>query len=308
VRAPARLYNDLDVVLRVARDYLGESKAKMILDSPHEYGRIQRQLGELMPDFAAQVELYKEREPIFDAYGIETEIENALRKEVVLKSGGSIIVEQTEALTVIDVNTGRFVGRRNLEETILRANLDAVKEIVYQLRLRNIGGIIVVDFIDMGRASNREKVYRALLDALKTDKARTNVLKISELGLVQMTRKRTRESLGRMLTMPCFYCEGRAHLKKKQTLMNEMLRELQRRADDLPGMEITIHCHPDVARFIAEEHGKIVDELEKRYQKKVVLATNRGFHFEHFELHGKKEGGGGAAGGGGGGRGGRGGA
>ena len=168
--------------------------------------------------------MYEGSEPIFDHFSVEVDINRALGRKVWLKSGGYIIIDQAEALTAIDVNTGRYVGKRNLEDTILKTNLEAIKEIVYQLRLRNIGGIIIIDFIDMEREAHREKVYNDLEESLKADKAKTHVLKISELGLVEMTRKRIRESLGRTLCEPCFYCDGKGYLKSKTTICYEIYR------------------------------------------------------------------------------------
>ena len=181
-----------------------------------------------MPSLQNEVELYEGDEPIFDAYGIEMEIQRALSKKIWLKSGGYIVIESTEALTAIDVNTGRYVGKRNLEETILKTNLEAVKEIAYQLRLRNLGGIIIIDFIDMEKEANREKVWNALRDATYKDKSKSNILQMSDLGLIEMTRKRTKESIGQVLCEPCFYCDGEGHLKSKQTVCYEVLRDLER--------------------------------------------------------------------------------
>jgi ribonuclease G len=210
-----------------------------------------------------------------------------LQRKVWLKSGGYIVIDETEALTTIDVNTGRYVGRHNLEDTILRTNLEAVQEIVYQLRLRNIGGIIILDFIDMDREQNREKVSAALQEALKGDRAQTNVLKISELGLVQMTRKRVRESLARSLLEPCFYCEGRGRLKAKQTICYDILRQVVRDAPGLRVESLVVHAHPEVVGVLLDEERAALEAVEQISGKKINLQPVPEFHVEQFELVGR---------------------
>ncbi len=201
-----------------------------------------------------------------------------------LKSGGYIIIETTEALTAIDVNTGRYVGKRNLEETILKTNLEAVKEIACQLRLRNIGGIIVIDFIDMEKEANREKVFNALKEAVKKDKSKTNILRMSELGLIEMTRKRTKESIGRVLCEPCFYCEGEGHLKSTQTLCYEILRELQRDQRELFGRNVLILVHPQVAARLLDEERAALERLEEKLHACFQVQGERHFHLEQYEI------------------------
>jgi ribonuclease G len=230
------------------------------------------------------IELYDEEEPIFDHFGLEVEISRALGRKVWLKSGGYIIIEQTEALTAVDVNTGRFVGKHNLEDTILKTNLEAVKEIAYQLRLRNIGGIIIIDFIDMEKEVNREKIFNALEEALKSDKSKTNILKISELGLVEMTRKRVRESIGRMMCEPCTYCEGRGYIKSKITVCHEIFRELRREMLDIRGTKATVTVHPLVADLLYDEERRGLEELEKKFKKRITVRAKPGFHQEQFEI------------------------
>jgi len=195
------------------------------------------------------------------------------------------MIELTEALTAIDVNTGSFVGTRNLEETILKTNLEAVKEIAYQLRFRNLGGLIVIDFIDMERKSNREKVFTTLKEGLTKDKAKTHVLKMSELGLIEMTRKRTRENLNRLLSEPCFYCEGRGSLKAKRTICYEVLRDLERETN-LTGQapQVSVHVHPDIARVLKEEEQQSVIDLERRINRRVVISEKENLHIEQYEI------------------------
>ncbi|MCL4235554.1 MAG: ribonuclease E/G, partial [Deltaproteobacteria bacterium] len=229
-------------------------------------------------------ELVEGEEPIFDRYNLEIEISRALQKKVWLKSGGYIVIEHTEALTSIDVNTGRYVGKHNFEETILKTNLEAVKEICYQLRLRNIGGIIIIDFIDMDRELNREKVYNALAESLKADKARTNVLKISELGLVQMTRKRTRENILRLLSEPCPYCDGRGFVKGRATVCSEVFRAMHREARRTGEPSLVVHVHPDIADMFYEEERTGVEELERKLGKMIIIKDQPSFHIEQFEV------------------------
>jgi ribonuclease G len=237
-----------------------------------------------MPSLNYTVEQYDSDEPIFDHYGLEIEISRALQRKVWLKSGGYIIIEQTEALTAVDVNTGRFVGKRNLEDTILKTNLEAMKEICYQLRLRNIGGIIIIDFIDMERETNREKVYNTLGEELKKDKSRTNILKISELGLVEMTRKRTRENISRVLSEPCPYCEGKGYVKSKSSICSEIFREIKREMIDFSGNSIILNVHSDVADMLYNEERSGIEMLEKKYSKRIIIKDKRNFHIEQYEL------------------------
>ena len=283
VKAPACLYQDLDLVLRTIRDLYTADVERVIIDSKPEHERLHRFLAAFMPHFKTQVELYQGSEPIFDAYGIEMEIGRALERKVWLKSGGYLLIDQLEALTAIDVNTGRFVGRRNQEETITRTNLEAVNEIVDQIRLRNIGGILVLDFIDMDRAQNRQKVSKTLNDALRADRSRTNVTKISELGLVEMTRKRVRESLGRSLTDPCPYCDGRGFLRGRTTVAFDALREVRRRAEALPG-EVEIHVHPEVAKLLREDEHEALVDTERRVGKRVHVMAEESFHLQRYEV------------------------
>jgi len=286
-RAPALLYNDLDLLLRTVRDLFTPDVDKLIVDSKSEYERLLKFVNAFMPDFNGKIELYEGREPIFDGYGIEAEIDRALERKVSLRSGGSLIIDQGEALTAIDVNTGKFVGKKSLEETITKTNLEACKEVADQLRLRNIGGMIIVDFIDMDRDTNREKVMRAFEESLKQDKAKANVTKISELGLVEMTRKRTRESLGRMLTEPCPYCEGKGYIKSKITVCYEILRELRRDGHAIGDDSIFVNCNPEIADILVSVEQQYLDELEKRLQKKIVIQAKKRFHLEKFEIVGR---------------------
>jgi len=281
---PSVVYQELDITLRAVRDLFTKEVDRLVIDSQSEYQRVLSFIETFMPTLQNGVELYKGDEPIFDAYGIEMEVQRALSKKIWLKSGGYIVIEMTEALTAIDVNTGRYVGKRNLEETILKTNLEAVKEIACQLRLRNIGGIIIIDFIDMEKEGNREKVFNALKEAMRKDKSKTNILRMSELGLIEMTRKRTKENIGRVLCEPCFYCDGEGYLKSKQTVCYEILRELERERVELFGRKLMVMVHPEVAaRFCDEERGAL-EEVEERLHARILVKGEPGFHLEQYEI------------------------
>lgn len=283
-KVPSLIHAELDVLLRAVRDLCTPDIDRVVIDNEESYDRIQKFVRQFMPSFRGQIELFRGEEPVFDNFGVEIEITRALGQKVWLKSGGYIIIEQTEALTAIDVNTGRFVGRRNLDDTILKTNLEAVKEIVYQLRLRNIGGIIILDFIDMERHSDRQKVFNALKEALKNDRARTTITKISDLGLVEMTRKRTREDLRRQLTDPCIYCEGRGYLKSAATVCYEVFREIRREAPQVSGKQVVVYVHPQVANMLYDEERKWLERLEERFQKRISVKAVQDYHMEQFDV------------------------
>lgn len=286
-KVPARLYEDLDITLRAARDHFTEDVAKIIIDSEDEFKRLHHFLSVFLPERASDVELYSERDPILDEYGIEDEISRALSRKVPLKSGGYLIIDQAEALTAIDVNTGRFTGKgKDVEETICQTNLEAVQEIAYQLRFRNIGGLLVLDFIDMERQANRERVYRSLVNALKKDRATTTVTRISDLGLIEMTRKRTRESLGRTLYEPCFYCDGTGVLQSKATVCHEIIRQIRRERETLPGYKIVIHAHPAICDMLRREHKAALDDASTRFTRQILVRPHREYHLEQFDLRG----------------------
>ena len=285
-KSPAPLYSELDITLRTVRDVFGPECEKIVVDDKETHGRLVRFVEQFMPDRRDDVELYSAREPIFDAYGIEDEIGRALARKVPLKSGGYLIIDQAEALTAIDVNTGRFVGKKDVEETVTATNIEAVAEIAYQLRLRNLGGLIVIDFIDMDRQQNRERVYNALGEALRNDKAKTTTVRISELGLVEMTRKRTRESLGRTLFEPCFYCDGTGHTSSRLTVAYEILRQIRREKDDLKGYSITVNAHPAVADTLKHEAAVELAEAQRRYARHIVVTGRPEYHIEQFDLVG----------------------
>lgn len=282
--ATALVYKDLTVTFRAVRDLLGDEADKLVIDSKSEYENVQHFLNDLMPDVHLSVELYQDKEPIFDAFNIEGDVARALKKKVWLKSGGYIIIEQTEALVAIDVNTGRYVGKHNFDETILKTNLEAVKEIAYQIRLRNIGGIIIIDFIDMKKEQHKDKVMARLNQAVKKDKSQTNILPLTELGLVQMTRKRTRRNLTRTLCEPCFYCNGDGHLLSGKSICHKIYRDLVSEAGDIMGNRFTIKVHPEIAQLLHGRENHLITSLEKQFSKPIVIYPEPQYHMEEYHI------------------------
>jgi len=288
-RAPTLLYQELDLVLKTARDLFTDDIEQIVIDDREQYQRLVRFVEMFMPERVKDIIYYGGDEPIFDAYGIEDEIGRALSRKVPLPSGGYLIIDQAEALTAIDVNTGRYVGKgsKDLEDTLFKTNLEAVEEIAYQLRFRNLGGLIVLDLIDMERASNREKIRRRLEELLQKDKAKTTLNRISDLGLIEMTRKRTRESLGRLLHEPCFYCDGTGQLQSKQTVVYEILRQIRRDRAYLPGYSVVVNAHPAVIDLMKGEEREAVQEAERRFMRRIELVPRKEYHLEQFDLAGK---------------------
>jgi ribonuclease G len=283
---PASLLSrDLDVALRVVRDLFSSDIDRLWCDDPETYERIVEFVQSYMPRLRSRISLYEAEEPIFDHFHLEVQIDRALERKVWLKSGGYLVFDQAEALTAIDVNTGRFVGKRNQDETVLKTNLEAADEVVRQLRLRNIGGIIIVDFIDMTREADRKRVTDVLSQALKRDKARSSMLRISELGLVQMTRKRTRESLEEMLTEQCPKCHGRRVVKSVATLAADVLRGIHRAAGRHPRSDLlVVKINPAVARYLYDVGAKDLGVLEQRLGIKIVLRSTESIEAGAFEL------------------------
>ena len=282
--APALIHRELSLSLRAVRDMFTADMDRIVVDSEEEHLRIREFASQFFPGLRDRIELFQGGQPIFEHYGIEIELARALDKKVWLKSGGYIVIEQTEALTVIDVNTGKYVGRSSLEETTAKINLEAVKEIVYQLRLRNIGGIIIIDFIDMKTEENREKVYQTLVDALRADRSKTTICKISELGLVEMTRKRVRESLSRSLSEACPYCSGEGIIKSKKTICYEIFRAFERQAPLLAGKQASLYVHPALAEEMFGEHRRFIEMIENRFGMKVNISASEKFHVEQYQI------------------------
>jgi len=286
VRAPQILHHDLGMIFRVIRDLHSQSLKKIVVDDVFVFKKIEEFLKEYLPDEGCEAVYFDEREDIFEFYRIEIEIAKLAHKKIWLKSGGYIVFDYTEALTVIDVNTGKYLGRKGLEDTILRTNLEAVKEIAYQIRLRNIGGIIVVDFIDMERKESRESVVQSLIDALKKDRIKTFVYPISELGLVQLTRKRTRENVVTMLTESCPTCDGSGYIKSRFIVCYEVLRALRAACRKEEGKQFNIHLSPDVAQLLYEEEKASLEYLETTFGTKINIIANPGLSMEHFQVEG----------------------
>ena len=264
-QGPSLLHRDLELTQRVVREYYSDEVAKIVVDDEKLAEKLKRFLASMTTDADTKVQTYSDPEPIFDVYGIEMDIGRALSRKIDLPSGGYIIIDQTEALATFDVNTGRYVGKSNAAETVLRTNLEAIKKIVSQLRIRNIGGIIVLDFIDMESPVDREKVFNSLTEELKLDRARTNVLKISELGLVQMTRKRTSDSLQHLLLENCPLCEGRGRVKSVITEAHDLLREIVRIHNQTGRTLMQVRVRDDIRDWILEEERDWFQEIVDRW-------------------------------------------
>jgi ribonuclease G len=288
--APCVLHSEPDLPLRIVRDAAGPDTKRIIVDQAETFETLKKFIDEFVAEPKPQVERHEGLEPLFEKLGLEAQIHANLERKVWLKSGGSLIVDQCEALTAIDVNTGRFVGKRDLEETVYRTNLEAVKEVVNQLRFRNIGGLIIIDLIDMESADHREKTYRALRDALRHDKARTNILKISELGLVEMTRKRTRENLVQTLCEPCAHCDGRGYLLSDETVTYNLLREVRNSLSRFSGRRIAITVAPRVAEQLLGDRASSLAVLSGVLGQKIEIRARPGIHQEQFELEALDEG------------------
>lgn len=279
------IHAELDVELRALRDLLSEDIDRVITDDEESFKRITSFIGQFMPKFKNKVSLYSGARPLFDQYEIDTEIARSIERKIWLKSGGYIVIDEAEALVVIDVNTGKYVGKKDFEDTILKTNLEAVREAAHQLRIRNCGGIIIIDFIDMEKETHREKVLTSLRDELVKDRARTTVVSMSNLGLVEMTRKRIRPSLVKTLCEPCSYCDGRGYIKQKATIAHEIFRDLEREGKIAnPRATTVVHCHTDVGDYIYEEETEALEDIERRIGRNVVLKLEPEYHRERYEI------------------------
>jgi ribonuclease G len=286
-KAPALLHSERGLVLRAVRDLFDDHVERLVIDDRDLHAQVKQFMGELMPDLKDRLHLYRGVEPIFDTFGVEASLQRSLGRKVWLKSGGYLVIDQTEALMAIDVNSGKFVGSSSLEETTLRINLEAVEEVVDQLRLRNMGGIIIIDFIDMEKESSRDRVYRALDDALKRDRARTNVLRISDLGLVEMTRKRVQEGLDRYLNEECTVCRGSGVVRSRSTVCFEILRAVRRevaRAGAGGVEQALVQCAPGVAEQMYGEHAADLLAVEESLRCRLVIRPMGHYHPEQFDV------------------------
>ena len=278
------VHEDLPLALRTLRDVVDGGEEKIRIDSRSTTRRVSQFAGQFMPDIAERVEHYPGERPIFDLYGIEDEIQKALDRKVHLKSGGYLIVDQTEAMTTIDVNTGAFVGHRNLEETIFKTNLEATQAIARQLRLRNLGGIIIIDFIDMAEQEHKRQVLRSLEKNLERDRAKSHITEVSALGLVEMTRKRTRESLERVLCEPCPACNARGSLKTPETVCYEIFREIIREARQFDAQQYLVLASQEVIDLLLDEESTSLAELEEFIGKPVKLQVESLYTQEQFDV------------------------
>ncbi len=284
VPVPSLVHQDLPLAIRVLRDLVNGSTQRVRIDDERACGQLREFAHSVMPALAHRIDLYEGPRPIFDLHGIEDEIQKALAPRVELKSGGYLVINQTEALTSIDVNTGGYVGHRNLEDTIFRTNLEAAVAIARQLRLRNLGGIIIIDFIDMLEEPHRRQVMQALNDALAADHARAQLAELSPLGLVQMTRKRTRESLEHLLCKACPTCEGRGHVKTPETVCYEIFREILRQHGQFSFKEFVILANQGVIELLLDEESSAVAELEERTGKSIRLQTETLYAPDQFDV------------------------
>jgi ribonuclease G len=286
-RAPAVLFQEQSIVARLLRDLLTEDFQAIRIDNAQEYQRVLELIERIMPSLAPKVKLYAKPYPIFDEYGVQAEIDKALKSKVYLKSGGSIVINQTEALVAIDVNTGRFVGKKTsgrLEDTIVKTNLEAVKEIVRQVRLRDLGGIIVLDLIDMEDKKNRQKVYQTVEQELRKDRSPSKALQVSDFGLVIITRKRVKQSLERVLTEPCPYCSGTGVIKSSSTICYEILNEVKKVGPDISGHRLLLRVNPDIARALKEEESAVLKDLRQSIGKDVTVKADVQLHHEQFDV------------------------
>jgi ribonuclease G len=281
---PSIVYEDLPLFLRTMRDLVRPTLEKIRIDSSATYERVVEFARDYIPEVCERIELYKSDRPLFDLYGLETEIQKALGRKVELKSGGYLIIDQTEAMTTIDVNTGAFVGHRNLEETIFKTNLEAATALARQLRVRNLGGIIIIDFIDMKDPEHRRQVLRTLEKAMERDYAKISITGVSDLGLVEMTRKRTRESLGHMLCEACPVCEGRGSLKSAETVCYEIFREILREARAYDNNKLLVLASQNVVDRLLDEDSSIVADLEELLGKTIQFQVETMYSQEQFDV------------------------
>ncbi len=285
-KAPALIYHDLNLVERILRDQVSDNFSTIWVDTEAEYERIVRFLNRFQPSLVRRVKLYTKETPLFEQFGIQDEITKALKSKVWLKSGGSIVINQTEALVAIDINTGKYVGKTaRLEDTILKTNLDAIPEIVRQIRLRDLGGIIVIDFIDMDERKNRNKVMQALEEELKSDRAPSKVLQFNDFGLVAITRKRVKQSLERTLSIQCSICAGTGMVKSPTTVCNEIYIEMRKMQKHLERQDVLLRVHPEVVKTLKLTNARWLNELEEMSGKTIIVKSDPTLHPEQFDIH-----------------------
>jgi ribonuclease G len=282
--APALVQKDLDLIFRIFRDLFTKEVVRLVVDSPTEYERCLEYAESLHPELKSHLFLYTEDEPIFKSFGIEREVEKALRHKAWLKSGGYIVLEETEALVSIDVNTGKYVGKHDFEETVLKTNLEAAHEIARQVRLRDLGGIIIIDFIDMARQESRDRVLQELKEVLKPDRSPTNVSLLSELGLVEMTRKRVRQGLNKALSASCPECGGLGYIRSTPSIAHQVLREVEWRLFSKRVPLIRVRAHPDLIGWFQAEDGEVIEALQQTYGGEIVLVPEESLAPGKYQL------------------------
>jgi len=284
-KKPGQVYKDLELELRAVRDYLAEDVLEVVIDDEKSFRKTTSFINQFMPKFKNITKHYQQKKPLFDVYSVDLEIMRSLGRKIWLKSGGYLVFDEAEALVVVDVNTGRYVGKKDIDETILQTNLEAAYEIAHQLRIRNCGGIIIIDFIDMEKSAHKEQVVSLLKNELSLDRARTKITEMSELGLVEMTRKRIRPSLVSSLTEACSYCEGKGYTKRRMTVANEIFRALEREAAHVPkDKKAYVKCHSDIADWIYEEDSESLDYIESLLGVPVIFKVDKKFHIEAFTI------------------------
>jgi Rne/Rng family ribonuclease len=286
-RAPAVVYREQSLVSKLLRDLLTDEYSAIRIDNALEHRLVTDFVQRVMPSVAGRVKLYTKPYPIFDEYGVQSEIDKALRSKVWLKSGGYIVINHTEALVAIDVNTGRYVGKKSagrLEDTIVKTNLEAVKEIVRQVRLRDLGGIIVLDFIDMEEKKNRQKVFQAIEQELRRDRAPSKAIQVQDFGLIIVTRKRVKQSLERQLTDQCPYCAGAGTIKSSSTTCYEIVTEMRKLGRDLDGRGVVLRVNPEIARALREQEQEVLREAERLAGRKLTIKPDPLLHHEQFDL------------------------
>jgi len=283
--SPSLIHKDFDIVFKTIRDIFSNDINTLIIDSEDEYERCIEFVDTMMPSLTDRIRIFNKNKPIFEHYNIEKQIEEALSSKIWLKSGGYIVIDETEALVTIDVNTGKFVGESDdLEETIYKTNKDAIHEIVRQIRLRDLGGIIIIDFIDMCKEENRNKLLEALELELKKDRMRSKILQLTQLGLVEMTRKRIKQSLGKVLTSPCPECNGTGRIKSVLTICRSIQREIDKISSSAVGDEILIKAHPEIAAFFFKQENDVLEYLEIKYKKRITIKSDSSLHFDEYRI------------------------
>lgn len=282
--APSLIHHEAGLVERVIRDYLTEENTTIVADHPELYQRARR-FGQIyLPGQRVDIRFYRERAPLFEKYNIEKEIERTFQKNVPLKSGGYLVIEQTEGLVAIDVNTGKFTGRRNLEETVYQTNLEAAWEVARQLRLRDVGGIIIIDFIDMERADHRRNLFRTFKEAVRKDRAKTNLVQMSELGLVEMTRQRVRPSLESAVYDTCPYCEGKGMVKSATTMAIQTVKEIRKSIGTAHSKILNVYVHPRVEERLLHQEKKAVQSIERNSRSRIHIFSEPSLHLEDVNI------------------------